>query len=139
MPKIKVFKGLITDADAGDLPGGAASDQTNLITTKYGEISPREGIQPATFSSEKTIGTGYHTFQKMCFCKTRTGEVIGVNGIDRGLIWDGVADTAVDLGINEPSQVLTITRSSILTISAIADSTGSKGPYRITTSTDHAF
>ena len=55
MPKIKVFKGLVTDADAGDLPGGAASDQTNLITTKYGEISPREGIQPATFSSEKTI------------------------------------------------------------------------------------
>jgi len=139
MPKIKVFKGLVTDADAGDLPGGAASDQTNLITTKYGEISPREGIQPATFSSEKTIGTGYHTFQKMCFCKTRTGEVIGVNGIDRGLIWDGVADTAVDLGINEPSQVLSITRSSILTISAVADSTGSNGPYRITTSTDHGF
>ena len=91
MPNITTFKGLITDSDGGDLPPGSSKEQKNVVTSVNGELVPRQGIQPATFSATNTIGSGYNTFQKMCFCKTRTGEVIGVNGIDRGFIWNGIS------------------------------------------------
>ena len=137
MPNITTFKGLITDSDGGDLPPGSSKEQKNVVTSVNGELVPRQGIQPATFSATNTIGSGYNTFQKMCFCKTRTGEVIGVNGIDRGFIWNGISTNSVTpLGIEAPAATPTITRSAITTISNVTDSSGK---YKITTSAPHGF
>ena len=141
MPRISNFKGLITDADGADLPSGASKEQTNVVTSVLGELTPRRGIQPATFSTTATLSSGYDTFQKMCFCKTRKGEVVGVNGLNRGFYWDGVSATSVPLGITAPTVTPTITRAAITVITAIADSNGGSagGEYRITTSTNHGF
>tara|TARA_Y100001934_G_scaffold52028_2_gene63554 strand:+ start:5292 stop:8000 length:2709 start_codon:yes stop_codon:yes gene_type:complete len=137
MAKISNFKGLITDADPADVPAGASKEQENVVTSVLGELSPRKGIQPATFSTTTQIKTGYNTFQKMCFCKTRKGEIIGVNGLNRGFIWDGVSSTALDLGIKPPTTTPTITRASITLISGVVNSGSNE--YRVTTGTAHGF
>jgi hypothetical protein len=116
MPAISNFKGLVSDADFGDVPEGAAQSQKNLSTTRPGALIPRQGIQPATFDSTQTIsGSAYNTFQKMSFCKTRFGDLIGVNGVDRGFRWDGASDTADELGITAPSVGPVIEISAIQT------------------------
>jgi len=139
MPSISNFKGLVTDVDKADVPAGAAQKQTNLTTVKTGVLQARKGIQPITFSSERTISTStYNTFQKMCFCKTRLGEIIGVNGVQRGFRWDGVSETVDVLGIDQPANKPTIISLVIRTggvtdneISAIAASSGT-GTYKLT-------
>ena len=50
-----------------------------------------------------TIKTGLDTTNPMVFAKTRHGYLIGVNGIDRGIFWDGRSATADELGIDGPT------------------------------------
>ena len=107
MPKISDFLGQISDADAGDLPPGAAISQKNVSTTSAGKLKVRGGMQPATFTSTATISaSNYHTFQRMCFCKTRQGDLLGVNGIDRGFRWDGSTANVEALGLTAPASLL---------------------------------
>ena len=142
MPAISNFKGLVSDADFGDVPEGASQSQKNLSTTRPGALIPRQGIQPATFDSTQTIsGSAYNTFQKMCFCKTRFGDLIGVNGVERGFRWDGASAVADDLGITAPSVGPTIKISAIQAngsndneINTIVAKSGT-GEYEITLNT----
>ena len=55
-----------------------------------------------------TIKTGLDTTNPMTFAKTRHGYLIGVNGINRGIFWDGRAAAADELGIDPPSTPPTI-------------------------------
>ena len=50
-----------------------------------------------------TIKTGLNTASPMTFAKTRHGYLIGVNGLDRGIFWDGRSAAANELGIDPPS------------------------------------
>jgi len=50
-----------------------------------------------------TIKTGLNTANPMTFAKTRHGYLIGVNGLDRGIFWDGRSAAANELGIDPPS------------------------------------
>ena len=132
MPRISNFSGLISNADIGDIPGEGSQFQKNVNTNKPGLLVPRKGIQPATFTSATNIGSGYNTFQRMCFCKTRTGEIIGVNGVDRGFIWDGFSSAVDVLGVDKPANGPTITVSGINLLSGtgIQAKTGT-GEYQI--------
>ena len=138
MPKISDFIGQISDADAGDLPPGAAISQKNVSTTSAGKLRVRGGMQPATFTSTTTISaSSYHTFQRMCFCKTRQGDLIGVNGIERGFRWDGSTTNVEALGITAPASAPSVAAANLNTadkgkaISGIADASTL---YRVTSS-----
>jgi len=50
-----------------------------------------------------TIKTGLDTTNPMVFAKTRHGYLVGVNGINRGIFWDGRSAAANELGIDPPS------------------------------------
>ena len=138
MPKITNFLGQVSDADPGDLPGGASQSQKNVSTTTAGELKVRGGIQPVTFTSNDTISSSaFNTFQRLCFCKTRFGDLIAVNGVDRGFRWDGITTNVEQIGITAPTAAPTIARAAISAagkggaISAIGDSSGL---YEVTSS-----
>ena len=48
------------------------------------------------------IKSGLNTARPMVFAKTRHGFLVGVNGIDRGIFWDGRKTSADELGIDPP-------------------------------------
>lgn len=52
---------------------------------------------------EATIKTGTSVYQPYTFLPTPDGKLIGVNGLDRGFIWDGMTATAWDLGVDAPA------------------------------------
>ena len=82
------------------------------------------------------IKSGLNTQNPMVFAKTRQGFVVGVNGIDRGIFWDGRSSLANELGIDPPfvsPTVFTptqgdISASATLTI-ATDDSASLNGKY----------
>ena len=56
-----------------------------------------------------TIKTGLDTTNPMVFAKTRHGYLIGVNGIDRGIFWDGrTEDSCSELGMDAPANPPTV-------------------------------
>lgn len=132
MPNITNFKGLISDLDSGDTPVGAASNQVNMTTHKNGKLQPRKGVQPTTLTTGTTIGTGFNTFEKMTFCKTRYGWAIGVNGVDRGLIWNGFATSAYELGVDAPENGATIAVNAGKGLGTSAITAHTSGEYKIT-------
>jgi hypothetical protein len=110
MLAIRDFRGQISNADPIDVPPGGAVRQMNLSTTKTGVLAVRQGMQPATFASTATISAAaFHTFQRLCFCKTRQGDLLGVNGIDRGFRWDGMTSAVEALGMDPPAAAPTVT------------------------------
>jgi hypothetical protein len=143
MPKISDFIGQISDADAGDLPPGAAISQKNVSTTSAGKLRVRGGMQPATFTSTTTISaSSYHTFQRMCFCKTRQGDLIGVNGIERGFRWDGATTNVEALGITAPALAPAIASAFIDTSDKGRDISGivtDSGKYKVTSTGSHGL
>lgn len=70
-----------------------------------------------------SIVTGLNTFQPVCFAQDQYGRLFGVNGLDRGFIWDGIAATAIKLGIESPTEVNGPTNEAP-TVSVIAAGTG---------------
>jgi hypothetical protein len=142
MPRISNFLGQVSDADTDDLPAGAAQKQKNVSTTTAGELRVRGGIRPQTLTTTTISASAYHTFQKLCYCKTRSGDLIAVNGIDRGFRWDGVTTTVESLGITAPAAAPTITRAELGAsdkgdgIDAIADNSGL---YQITSDASHGL
>ncbi len=138
MPRISDFSGLITDIDKGDVPPGGATEMSNVSTTAAGKLVPRKGIQPASFDSTSTLSSSnYNTFSRMCFCKTRRGDVIGVNGVDRGFRWDGKTANVEDLGITAPAAAPSIAASNIVEADkggAITGIANNSGLYRVTSS-----
>ncbi len=70
------------------------------------EASSILGISGA--AGTPTIKTGLSTFWPMCFAKSRNNILIGVNGIDRGIRWDGITSSAEPLGIDAPTVAPTI-------------------------------
>jgi len=136
MPSISDFSGLITDIDKGDVPPGGATEMSNVSTTAAGKLVPRKGIQPASFDSTSTLSSSnYNTFSRICFCKTRRGDVIGVNGVDRGFRWDGKTANVEDLGITAPAAAPSIAASNIAEADkggAITGIANNSGIYRVT-------
>ena len=99
----------MSNADGTDIPAGASQSQKNVTTVKPGILAPRKGIQPASFTTSSTISTAaFNTFQKICFCKTRLGDIIGVNGVERGFRWDGITTNVEQLGITAPAAATTV-------------------------------
>lgn len=69
-----------------------------LITVDTGgNIKARRG------AVARTLSTSVSTFAPWSFAKARNGDLIGVNGIDRGIRWDGITAAAEQLGITAPA------------------------------------
>ena len=62
--------------------------------------------------STKTLATGLTTIAPQCFAQHRNLDLILVNGVHRGYVWDGMASTAVPLGIDPPTAGPTLAVSS---------------------------
>lgn len=58
-----------------------------------------------------TIKSGLNTFEPMYFTSTPGGNLIGTNGVDRGIIYDGRSAAAWDLGIFAPPSAPTVGHS----------------------------
>lgn len=113
MLKISDFKGQMSNFDPSGVPPGGAIAQMNVSTTKSGALAVRKGSQPATFTSTATISSSnFSTFQPLCFCKTRFGDLIGVNGVNRGFRWDGMTTNIEQLGIDAPTVAPTVAGAS---------------------------
>ena len=56
----------------------------------------------------KTIKSGVKVDHPWSFQKTRNGDIIGVNGLNRGIRWDGTATAADALGITAPDTAPTV-------------------------------
>lgn len=67
-----------------------------------GTIDARRG------STNTTIASSRSTFTPMSFARTPTGELIGVDGMSRGIFWNGTSASAWPLGITAPSSAPTI-------------------------------
>ncbi len=51
--EIKDFSGLMTRADPDDLPPGAAQVQTNLTSSRPGELRVRPGLRQVSFDEQE--------------------------------------------------------------------------------------
>lgn len=56
-----------------------------------------------------SLRTGLNTAQPMNFAKDRFGRLLGVNGLDRGLVWDGKSASSELLGVDAPTVAATMT------------------------------
>lgn len=59
-----------------------------------------------------SLSTGWHASRRLCFAKTRFGDLIGVNGLDRGFRWDGVTSATEALGITAPTVAPSIAQAA---------------------------
>jgi len=83
--KVRDFNGIITDADTGDLPPGAAQWSTNVSSRDPGSLKVRDGLLEVTFDGDSQLIAetnhciGIHTF-------AHTSEDIIVFQLDDGSI-----------------------------------------------------
>lgn len=68
-----------------------------------------KAIKVSSPSTTLTLGTGYNTFQPICFAQDRYGVLFGVNGIDRPFRWDGMTAALEDAGIDAPTDATLVT------------------------------
>lgn len=59
-----------------------------------------------------SLSTGWNVARRLCFSKTRCGDLIGVNGIDRGFRWDGQTAATEQLGMDAPTVAPAIAQAS---------------------------
>ena len=59
-----------------------------------------------------SLSTGWHASRRLCFAKTRFGDLIGVNGLDRGFRWDGITSATEALGITAPTVAPSIVQAA---------------------------
>lgn len=76
-------------------------DQAITVDTA-GAIKRKRG------SASTTLASGYSVYGPWSFARTRRGHLIGVNGYDRGIWWNGLSSTAHGLGIDAPAAAPTI-------------------------------
>jgi len=62
--------------------------------------------------STKTLSTGRNPNYPACVAQDRLSNAIYVDGMSRGLVWDGMATAMVPLGIDPPTAAPTLTDSS---------------------------
>lgn len=48
------FPGVMTNVDPRDLPDGAAAEQVNACSLRFGELAVRQGLKTVTFEEEET-------------------------------------------------------------------------------------
>lgn len=86
-----------------------------LYELSNGEIRGSGSVGLADYSIRKgcaRIKQGLNPAQPMCFCKDRQGYLVGVNGLDRGILWNGVTSYVYKLGVDAPTVDPTIVLSS---------------------------
>lgn len=52
--------------------------------------------------------SGLNVFQPLCYTRTPNGDLIAVNGVDRGLFWDFATTYTESLGIDKPTTAPTL-------------------------------
>lgn len=62
--------------------------------------------------STKTLTTGRNTSYPPCFEQSRLNDLVHVDGVTRGTVWDGTASAAKQLGIDPPLAAPTLTDDS---------------------------
>lgn len=62
--------------------------------------------------STRTLLTGRNVASPPCLAQSRNLDLIYVDGLKRGAIWDGMAASAVELGIDQPLVAPTLTDNS---------------------------
>lgn len=84
-----------------------AGDYLAYVDSVVGSLSSRSAPYEftttliATANMAPAIWTG-NTFEPVQFCKCPNGDIIWVNGIDHGGMWEGLAPLAYNLGIAAP-------------------------------------
>jgi len=68
-----------------------------LCVESDGRLSFRRG------GSSTSLQTGLNTYRRWHFEKDRRGRAIITSGMERGLLWDGLEATPVELGIDPPT------------------------------------
>lgn len=56
--------------------------------------------------------SAFNAAQPMCFARGPNGDLYGVNGLDRGLRWDGLTATVEQLGITAPANAPAVSSNS---------------------------
>jgi hypothetical protein len=56
--------------------------------------------------------SAFNTSVPMCFARGRNGDLYGVNGLDRGIRWDGITANVEQLGISAPGLPPTVVSNS---------------------------
>lgn len=91
-------------------------DRTYLVWhTSTGKI---QAVNLASLGAVLTLGTGYSSYQPVCFAQDRRGVLYGVNGIQLGFRWDGLTAALESLGIAAPTTAPTIATPSGGSLSA---------------------
>jgi hypothetical protein len=106
--RIKSWRGLQTNRDAREVDPGGSTAQENVCTNVPGKLAVRLGVQAYTFETSATIYTGWNTFRRACFCRSRFGDLFIVNGLNTPLRWDGMTATAEEAGIRAPVAAPTV-------------------------------
>ena len=82
-------------------------DRTYLVWhTATGKI---QAANTSDLSTVLDLGSGYSSFQPVCFAQDRRGVLYGVNGIQSGFRWDGLTAALESLGMDPPGTVPTVT------------------------------
>lgn len=66
-----------------------------------GDIKSRKG------GTVTTLASGVSTSLPYYFSRARNGDLIGTNGLERGIRWDGITSAAEELGITAPASAPT--------------------------------
>lgn len=95
---------------------GYSTGQAEILVYETRDGALHYSISPATGGSGNigapAMRTGLNTFAPMTMVKVPDGFLIGQNGYDRGLFWDGLSSTSYNLGMDAPASAPTVTASS---------------------------
>lgn len=88
----------------------------NIVITNSGTgytTAPTVQINAATGSGAAAVANVYTgAFRPISFFQGRSGEVYGVDGMGRGIRWDGQGSTAYPIGLAKPLAAPTVTATS---------------------------
>lgn len=95
---------------------GYSTGQAEILVYETRDGALHYSISPATGGSGNigapTMRTGLNTFAPMTMVKVPDGFLIGQNGYDRGLFWDGLSTTSYNLGMDAPASAPTVTTAA---------------------------
>lgn len=95
----------------------------NCQVLQPGLLSCRLGLKPVTFDSISTIASSRQVFFPPSFARDRFGWLYIFDGVMRGLVWDGIAALAWDVGITAPT--------SGPGVAVAAGGNATEGPYSV--------
>lgn len=131
-PSIAISGGGGTGASAVAVMAGTMVDSVIITNAGTGYTGPPAVAFSATTGSGAAATAYAYTgpLRPMSFFKGRFGTVYGVDGMGRGIRWDGGTQSAQPIGLHKPAAALTVTAATTspgLRVSAIQLVDGGRG------------